>query len=123
MQINDIKRYWMKDNWERKNKDPFYQSSLWKDTKTRFKEAAPWLKLPAINGIPYSNRYCADCWENGIINDERIEIDHIEEVKDGGSRTAHSNLRSRCHAHHNRKTHLEGKKRGKGKDDSSLQAV
>lgn len=93
------------------NKDPFYQSSSWKATREGFKNAVPVIKLPSINGIPYSNRYCADCWEQGRINNERIEIDHIKARADGGDQYSYDNLRSRCHTHHNRKTHNERKKR------------
>lgn len=112
MKIETIKRPWEKKAQTRKPKDDFYQSSTWKSTREGFKKSTPWLKLNPIRGTSYSNRYCADCWENGIINDERIEIDHILAIKDGGSRTDYNNLRAKCHGHHNGKTHNERKLRG-----------
>lgn len=101
----------MKQGQTRKPKDDFYQSSVWKSVREGFKSSTPHISLPPINGLRYSNRYCADCWEKGRINDERIEIDHILAIKDGGSSTDYRNLRSRCHAHHNGKTHNERKVR------------
>jgi hypothetical protein len=112
MNIPDVKRFWIKPSSQgRKDKDPFYNGSTWKQIRESFISSAPWLKLQPIRGIEYSNRYCAECWQKGRINDERIEIDHIQEVKDGGSRSDQRNLRSLCHAHHNSKTHAERKKR------------
>jgi 5-methylcytosine-specific restriction endonuclease McrA len=97
------------------NKDPFYQSNTWKSTRSGFIKSTPCISLPPINGIQYSNRFCAFCWQEGVINDERIEVDHIREISDGGSRTDYRNLRSLCHNHHNGKTHLERKKRENAK--------
>lgn len=71
----------------------------------------PLIDLQPISGIPYSNKYCADCWEKGKINSDNIEVDHIKEISDEGSATDLSNLRSRCHTHHLSKTNKERQKR------------
>jgi hypothetical protein len=115
MEIRRIRRPWEKSKPKAKTeKEPFYQSSLWKRVRKAFiNERISHLDLKPIAGIRYRNLYCADCWEKGTMNDQRIEVDHVIAIKDGGSPTDHSNLRSRCHAHHNSKTHAERKVRGK----------
>lgn len=111
MVIKETRRPWIKNNNHRPNKELWYQSKEWKSTKASFKQSVPIIKLPSINGRHYENRYCVFCWEKGVINSEKIEIDHIIAVKDGGHKTDHKNLRSLCHAHHNGKTHNERKVR------------
>lgn len=112
MEIKSISRPWIKQAKRNKGKnDAFYQSSTWRNTKKSFKASEPTIQLKPIFGIPYDNHYCADCWEEGKINSEKIEIDHVLAIDDGGDETDQSNLRSRCHKHHNRKTHEERKKR------------
>lgn len=111
MQINQTSVPWNKKRSRKKPADHFYVSSTWKSIRAGFIASVPHINLPPINGIRYQNKYCADCWEMGKLNDQRIEVDHIKEISDGGSQSDYKNLRSRCHAHHNSKTHAEREKR------------
>ena len=90
-----------KHNWaNKKNPDPFYQSSEWKQTRKAFLSSPPLIQLPSIGGVKYENKYCVECWKEGKINSERIEIHHLIRVKDAGDKTKFSNLMSLCHRHH-----------------------
>lgn len=111
MVIKNLKRPWQKRVYEVKvDREEFYQSSQWRRVRSSFMASEPHFHLPPIMGIPYENRFCAECWKAGRMNDERIEIDHITPIKEGGSKTDHTNLRALCHTHHNRKTHNDLKK-------------
>jgi len=110
MRIESIKRPWerSKSYGNRLKHDPFYHTSEWQRTRIGFLLSKPWISLPKIGNTDYSNRYCVDCWEKGIKNNQRIEIDHVIRIEDGGSRTAFTNLLSRCHSHHCSKSAKEG---------------
>lgn len=110
MNIENKKRPWEKQSsyGTRLKRDPFYQSTTWKNTKTGFKEG-----YTVVNGYRLSNRYCIDCYiergdKNPGSNEHPNATDHIRRIEDGGSRTAHSNLATRCESHHNRKSAIEG---------------
>jgi 5-methylcytosine-specific restriction enzyme A len=108
MEIKTISRPWIpKNNWKNRKADTsFYQTSSWKRTRQGFLISDPWIKLPPIGALEYRNCFCADCWEKGKINDQRIEIDHVVRKEDGGTEEF-SNLRSRCHKHHSAKSAKE----------------
>jgi hypothetical protein len=89
-----------KSQGKRYSPDPFYQTKTWKQTRKAFIESAPHIQLPALNGVTYSNKYCVECWKQGKLNSERIEIDHIRAIRDDGNKTDFTNLRSLCHSHH-----------------------
>lgn len=110
MKIETIKRPWQnsKTYGTRFNRDPFYHSSLWQRTRKAFLSSTPQIKLPPIGVLQYRNTFCADCWQEGKVNDKRIEIDHVTRIEDGGSRTEFTNLLSRCHSHHCSKSAFEG---------------
>lgn len=60
------------------------------------------------------NAYLAShpfCEEQGCI-ERADEVDHIVELRDGGSKTAFENLRSYCRRHHRIKTARTKKSRG-----------
>tara|TARA_R100001163_G_C5015480_1_gene159978 strand:+ start:448 stop:786 length:339 start_codon:yes stop_codon:yes gene_type:complete len=60
------------------------------------------------------NPICEWCKEEGIINiKERIIVDHIKEIQDGGEGLDPNNLQTLCLSHHNQKTNWEKKKRRK----------
>ena len=66
----------------------FYNSKQWKDLRAWFVKRNP---------------LCVECKVNGIAKPVEI-VDHIKEVKDGGSMLCVTNLQSMCHRHHNIKT-------------------
>lgn len=66
----------------------FYKTREWKDTRKWFANKNP---------------LCIVCKANGIAQAVEI-VDHIIEVKDGGSLLCITNLQSLCKRHHNTKT-------------------
>tara|TARA_R110001632_G_scaffold11193_1_gene40554 strand:- start:169 stop:510 length:342 start_codon:yes stop_codon:yes gene_type:complete len=76
----------------------FYLSKEWKTLRNFF-----------ISEFPL----CKWCEEEGITNKADV-VDHIEEIKDGGSKLDQSNLMSLCHKHHLQKTNWERARRRKG---------
>lgn len=93
MQIKSIKRPWAKqyNQGNRYNPDPFYQSSEWKKIRARKLEMNPFCE-------------CEKCKGKKV---KAEMVDHILEIKLGGSRTDMSNLMSltnRCHAKKSAKT-------------------
>ena len=105
MKIESIKRPWVKNTYgKRSNPDPFYQSSVWKKVKQSFKLGTT--ILPDGRTIP--NTICVECYKKGIIKD-MYAVDHIVRIKDGGSRTDHSNLQGLCERHHAIKSSEEGR--------------
>jgi len=78
-----------------KENDKFYHSREWKRAR----------------GLQLSKfPLCKECFYPAEI------VDHIVEIKDGGSRLSHSNLQSLCRSCHNIKTFREKRKReGVGK--------
>lgn|SRR6478609_9737165 len=117
MKIETIKRPWQKTSsyGTRYKRDPFYNSSQWQRTRKAFLLSEPWIKLPPIGVIQYRNTFCVDCWNEGKINDKKIEIDHVIRIEDGGSRTEFTNLLSRCNSHHCSKSAKEGNEHRRGK--------
>jgi 5-methylcytosine-specific restriction endonuclease McrA len=111
MEIKSIKRPWETNSnyGHRLKRDPYYQSSTWKQTKSSFKKG--FSLLP--NGKSISNELCYDCMVEYNKALPGYAIDHIIPIEEGGSRTDHSNLRNRCESHHNRKSAIEGNKRRK----------
>lgn len=114
MQIKKIKRPWNpNDNYgHRLHKDPFYNSSTWKNTKAAFKIVSS--DLP--DGKKVSNSLCYDCFIKGHITPMH-SVDHMIAIEDGGSRTDFNNLRSLCLSCHNTKSAIEGNERRKIKVD------
>jgi hypothetical protein len=111
MVIKEIVRPWQKlNNWEnKKNPDTFYQSSQWKRDKVIHFNSPPKVSLKPIGTMEYTNRYCADCWKEGKINSERIAVDHVKRIKDGGGRSDQDNMVSLCHRHNNIKDNNKDK--------------
>jgi 5-methylcytosine-specific restriction protein A len=95
MQINKIKRPWESKNQRRYNRDPFYNSTEWKNVKKSFKMGKT--RLPDGREVP--NNLCLECYKEGKIK-QGYAIDHIVRIKDGGSRTDYSNLQNLCEHHH-----------------------
>lgn len=104
MQTKQIKRPWIRNSkhGKRYNPDPFYQSTLWKRTKALFKKGF----TPSPRG-PVPNTLCYECYQQGKHVSVHT-IDHIVQIKKGGSRTDHDNLRSLCAHHHAIKSAEEG---------------
>ena len=76
---------------ENKATDPFYGTARWK----RFRA---WYLA--------KHRLCEVC------EDVAVMVDHVQELKDGGSEISESNCQSLCVRCHARKTYEERKKRG-----------
>lgn len=102
MKIDNVKRPWLKNTQRRYNKDPFYTSTEWIRTKASFKLGVT--QLP--DGRIVSNMYCLECFKEGKTKAGH-SIDHIVRIKDGGSRTDHSNLQNLCEHHHASKSAKE----------------
>jgi len=75
----------------------FYNSKTWKR-----------LRLWHIRQQPL----CVRCKENGRAVDADV-VDHMHELRDGGSALDSNNLQSLCHHHHNRKSALHRTQRKK----------
>lgn len=105
MEIKSIERPWQKaHNWGNKqNPDSVYHTREWKHTREAFKRSEPINPPPPIGYLKYTNYHCYECWLKGKINTERIHVDHIVRIKDGGSLTDFSNLQSLCYYHNNAK--------------------
>lgn len=69
-----------------------------------------WEKLRAAHIAEHP--ICEDCWEqDGVVNAESIEVDHVVPIEVAPERRLDpENLRTRCKAHHQRKT-IEDRKR------------
>ena len=104
MNIESIKRPWQKTSkhGNRYNIDPFYHSSLWHRTRASFRRGTT-----IVNGKTMSNRLCIECFKLGKPV-EGPNVDHIQQISEGGSRTDHSNLQGLCDTHHARKSAKEG---------------
>ena len=63
--------------------------------------APPLIQLPPIDGAPYSNMYCAECWASGKKTATHV-VDHIRRRLDGGS-DDDENLQGLCARHHDAK--------------------
>jgi|TARA_R110000824_G_scaffold238460_1_gene427248 5-methylcytosine-specific restriction endonuclease McrA len=94
---NDIKPFETKGTKKNYVSDnhKFYVSKEWKTLRNFY-----------ISEFPL----CKWCEEEGITNKADI-VDHIKEIKDGGSKLDQSNLMSLCHKHHSQKTNWERAKR------------
>jgi 5-methylcytosine-specific restriction protein A len=85
MIIPERKRPWIKRTQTRYNPDPWYNSAEWKATRARKLELNPFCE-------------CDQCAGKRV---KAEMVDHIQPIKEGGSRTDMSNLQSltnRCHA-------------------------
>ena len=80
----------------RENQD-FYNSKEWRDLRAWFVKKHP---------------LCVTCRENGIAKLVQI-VDHIVEIKDGGSLLCVTNLMSMCIGCHNTKSAHEATQRGR----------
>ena len=71
-------------------------------------------KTPAWRSLSQAHRakepLCRHCGERGRITAAAV-VDHIVELRDGGSQYDEANLQSLCHACHNTKTQEEKRKR------------
>lgn len=113
MQIEFINRPWTgrtKGHGKRYNPDPFYNSPTWRRTKVAFKRGTT--KAPDGKEVP--NTLCFDCYNEGKTTLMHT-VDHHIPVKDGGSRTDHSNLRALCAHHHAIKSANEGNAKRKNR--------
>lgn len=101
MEIKTVKRPWIKNvnQGTRNNPDPWYHSKEWQQTRNGFIMSIPWQELPPLNNRPYSNKYCAPCWKEGMITPVHT-VDHVQRIKSGGSRTDYRNMESQCKKHH-----------------------
>ena len=77
----------------------FYRSRAWQKVRKAFFSMNP---------------VCKWCEEEGRTTEGKI-VDHIVEIKDGGSRFGFENLQTLCQYHHNQKTNWQRMKRKKGK--------
>lgn len=106
MKIDSINPPWHKTGYgQRYNRDPFYNTSSWRNTRASFR-----LGTSIVNGNPIENIFCIECAKEG----KRIlgsHCDHITAIKDGGDRHDHSNLQTLCESCHNRKSAQEGNQR------------
>ncbi|MDO4952407.1 MAG: HNH endonuclease signature motif containing protein [Synergistaceae bacterium] len=77
-----------------------------------FYNTSQWRKIRAA----YIHRHplCEQCLRRGVIVEAAV-VDHIREIKDGGSRTDTENLQSLCRYCHAEKTAEEKKKRCGGR--------
>ena len=80
------------DGNQQKTAEPFYTSAAWRK-----------LREWHISGNPL----CVECGAPGVI------VDHIQEIKEGGSEMATENLRTLCRACHNRRHPRAWKPKGK----------
>lgn len=87
----------------RYNPDSFYQSNLWKSTRSAFLQGS----TPSPKGL-IPNTLCYDCF---LLGKRTLmhTVDHHLAIKAGGSRVDHANLRSLCQHHHAIKSANEGK--------------
>ena len=69
----------------------FYRSPAWRRLRAAHLAANPW---------------CVDCGARGI------DVDHVTPISAGGARLDRTNLATRCHACHSRKTLAETKSVG-----------
>ena len=77
----------------------FYNSTAWRNLRKWHIERNP---------------VCQWCLEEGKVNyKDKIIIDHIVEIKDGGDRLNQDNLMTLCLPHHNQKTAWAKAKRNK----------
>ena len=77
----------------------FYNSRAWRELRKWHIERNP---------------VCQWCLEEGKVNyKDKIIIDHIIEIKDGGDRLNQDNLQTLCLPHHNQKTNWAKAKRKK----------
>ena len=81
--------------YERPDYHKFYGSNQWK-------------KIRAMHIAEHP--LCEECLKHGFLVPARI-VDHIHEIKDGGSMTDFDNLQSLCQACHSKKTQEEKEKR------------
>lgn len=70
----------------------FYQSKQWLEARAAYLAAHP---------------LCVDCNSAGMFVSATV-VDHIKEVKVGGSRLDSSNFQSLCASHHAKKTRRDG---------------
>ena len=56
---------------------------------------------------------CAECWNQGCDNRQRLEFDHIVAMRAGGERLDPLNVQPLCHRHHSAKTMRESVNAGK----------
>lgn len=57
---------------------------------------------------------CKWCKEEGKLTIEKLIVDHIIEINDGGDMLNQDNLQTLCLSHHNQKTIWNKRKRNKG---------
>ena len=104
MEIKHIHRPWQKKHNQgtRYNRDPYYQSSAWKNNRKAFREG-----FTEVNGFRLSNKYCIDCYKESRKQIPGKHTDHKKRRKDGGS-DEHTNLQTQCDHHHAVKSANEG---------------
>lgn len=104
MVTSNIKRPWQKKHKQgtRYNRDPYYQSTTWKNNRKAFRAGHT-----EHEGVKVSNIYCIECYKLTKKFVEGSNTDHIVRRKDGGS-DDHSNLQTLCDNHHAVKSANEG---------------
>ncbi len=78
--------------------DAFYDSKKWKSLRTYILSNEP---------------LCRQCIMFGAVT-PAVAVDHIVEIKDGGSKFDEDNLQALCHGCHSRKTAIQRKIRNRG---------
>jgi len=80
-----------------KERQSFYNSPAWKETRRRQLTAVP---------------YCEECRREGRLTKATM-VDHMVPIAQGGERYAPSNLQSLCYSCHSKKSILEGSRFGR----------
>lgn len=77
-----------------------------------FYNSTAWRKLREMHIREHP--ICVWCLEEGRVNGtDKLIVDHIKEIKDGGERLDGTNLQTLCLSHHNQKTNWAKAKRRK----------
>lgn len=73
----------------------FYKTYKWKKTSENYRKRNP---------------LCVKCLDKGRVKKANV-VDHIKPIKEGGAGYDEENFQSLCHAHHNKKTKEDLKKK------------
>ncbi|MDR2342834.1 MAG: HNH endonuclease [Campylobacteraceae bacterium] len=80
-----------------------YDSNVRDTALSKFYKSAQWKKIR--ERVLAKEPFCRICGRAAQV------VDHIVEIKDGGSKLAYDNLQPLCHSCHNRKTNQQKEKR------------
>jgi 5-methylcytosine-specific restriction enzyme A len=103
-----------KEQQDRAERQRYYDEHI-RDQKAReFYKSKEWQRVRQA-ALMRDNYLCQDCLKEKRITPADV-VDHIVPIKvDWSLRLSLSNLRSLCHAHHNKKTAEDKKKYGEGR--------